>query len=115
MISVIVTAYNVEKYITACLECILDQTYRDMEILLVDDGSSDQTVSVAKEILNGSAKDIDVLVFNTDGEKDYKATDWDVEPYKYAVDDPEVVLRNLRWINEDQKDNIKICLLIYKQ
>ncbi len=58
-----------------------------------------------KEILNGSASDIDVLVFNTDGEKDYKATDWDVEPYMYAVTDPEVVLKHLRMISGDQKDS----------
>ena len=58
-----------------------------------------------KELLNGSASDINVLVFNTDGEKDYKATDWDIEPYKFAVTDPEVVLKNLRTIKNDQQDS----------
>lgn len=58
-----------------------------------------------KELLNGSASDINVLVLNTDGEKDYKATDWDIEPYKFPVTDPEVVLKNLRTIKNDQQDS----------
>ena len=41
MISVIVPVYNVEKYIRKCLDSIVNQTYRDLEIILVDDGSTD--------------------------------------------------------------------------
>ena len=41
MISVIVPVYNVEKYLRRCVDSILDQTYTDFELLLVDDGSPD--------------------------------------------------------------------------
>ena len=41
MISVIVPVYRVEKYLDKCVQSILAQTYRDFEILLVDDGSPD--------------------------------------------------------------------------
>ena len=41
MISVIIPVYNVEKYISPCLESICNQTYSDLEIILVDDGSID--------------------------------------------------------------------------
>lgn len=41
MISVIVPIYNVEKYLNRCIESIVNQTYRDLEIILVDDGSTD--------------------------------------------------------------------------
>lgn len=41
VISVIVPIYNVEKYLNRCVESIVNQTYKDLEIILVDDGSPD--------------------------------------------------------------------------
>ena len=41
LISVIVPVYNVEKYLDRCIQSIVDQTYKDIEIILVDDGSPD--------------------------------------------------------------------------
>lgn len=46
LISVIVTAYNIEKYLPGCMESLLAQTYRPLEIILVDDGSDDGTPSL---------------------------------------------------------------------
>lgn len=43
LISVIVPAYNVEQYVDACIESIANQGYRNLEIILVGDGSTDQT------------------------------------------------------------------------
>lgn len=43
LISVIVACYNVERCLDRCVESILGQTYSDLEIILVDDGSTDKT------------------------------------------------------------------------
>ena len=43
MISVIVPVYNVEKYLERCVKSIAAQTYKDLEILLIDDGSTDES------------------------------------------------------------------------
>lgn len=43
LISIVVPVYNVEKYLSQCVESILDQTYKNLEIILVDDGSTDKS------------------------------------------------------------------------
>jgi glycosyltransferase involved in cell wall biosynthesis len=48
-ISVIVTLYNVEKYARDSISCIVNQTYRNLEILCINDGSTDGTLAIANE------------------------------------------------------------------
>ncbi|APG72384.1 glycosyltransferase [Lactobacillus delbrueckii subsp. jakobsenii ZN7a-9 = DSM 26046] len=43
LVSVIVPVYNVEKYLTQCIESLIEQSYKNMEILLIDDGSTDSS------------------------------------------------------------------------
>lgn len=43
MISVIIPVYNVEKYLDQCVQSVIEQSYRDLEIILVDDGSTDSS------------------------------------------------------------------------
>lgn len=49
LISVIVPIYNVEDYLRKCIESIMNQTYKNLQILLIDDGSSDQSGIICEE------------------------------------------------------------------
>lgn len=49
LISVIVPVYNVEKYVGQCIESIINQTYKNLEIILVDDGSTDNSGKICDE------------------------------------------------------------------
>ena len=62
MISVIVPVYNVELYLRKCLNSVVNQTYRDLEILIIDDGSTDGSGEICDEY----RKDERVRVFHTD-------------------------------------------------
>ncbi|MFR6452270.1 MAG: glycosyltransferase family 2 protein, partial [Clostridium perfringens] len=52
LISIIIPAYNIENYIAKCLDSLLNQTYRNLEIIVVDDGSSDNTGKVIDDYLS---------------------------------------------------------------
>lgn len=49
MISIIIPVYNVEVYLKQCLESVVNQSYRDIEILLIDDGSTDKSRVICEE------------------------------------------------------------------
>ena len=49
LISIIVPAYNIEAYLPRCLDSIMSQTYQNIEIVLVDDGSKDMSGQIADD------------------------------------------------------------------
>ncbi len=47
-VSILTTVYNREKYLAACIESVLASTYQDWELIIVDDGSTDTSLAIAK-------------------------------------------------------------------
>ena len=62
-VSMIVPVYQVEKYIAQCIESVLNQTFQDFELILVDDGSKDQSGIICDSY---AAKDDRIIVIHTE-------------------------------------------------
>lgn len=61
MISIIIPVYNVEPYLKRCIESVICQTYTNLEIILVDDGSTDSSGSICDEY---EARDDRIFVYH---------------------------------------------------
>lgn len=56
LVSIIIPVYKVEKYIEKCMQSLLDQTYDNFEALVVDDGSPDSSITLAKELVGNDSR-----------------------------------------------------------
>jgi len=56
LVSIIIPVYKVEKYIEKCMQSLLDQTYDNFEALVVDDGSPDSSIALAKELVGNDSR-----------------------------------------------------------
>ena len=56
LVSIIMPAYNAERYVADAIRSVLDQTYRDWELVVVDDGSKDGTAGVVRELAARDAR-----------------------------------------------------------
>lgn len=123
-VSVIVAAYNIEKYIKKCLLSILEQSMKDIEIIVVNDGSTDNTLNVIEEIIQ-KEKRIKLINQKNCGLIEARKTglkyatgeyilfvdgdDWLEEDcleklYKEAKKDSyDIVMYNAFWVNKDKK------------
>lgn len=61
LISVIIPVYGVEKYIAQCLESVINQTYNNLEIIVINDGTKDRSSEIAKKY---AAKDSRIKVYD---------------------------------------------------
>ena len=50
-VSIIIPIYNSEKYLKQCLESIINQTYKNIEIICINDGSTDNSEKIIKDYL----------------------------------------------------------------
>lgn len=51
MFSICIPLYNTEKYIKECLDSVINQTYKDFEVIVIDDGSTDKSASIVEEYM----------------------------------------------------------------
>lgn len=83
-ISIIVPVYNVEKYLKRCIESIINQTYKNLEIILVDDGSTDNCPAICDEYARKD-KRIKVIHKENGGASSSRNTGMDAATGKYIT------------------------------
>lgn len=84
LISVIVPCYNVEQYLPKCIDSILAQTYKNLEILLVDDGSPDHCGDICDEYAKKDSR-ITVIHKENGGLSDARNVALDIAKGEYVI------------------------------
>ena len=118
LVSVIVPVYNVEKYLNKCIDSIISQTYKNLEIILVDDGSPDNSGAICDEYAkkdtrirvihkeNGgvsSARNVGIEISNGNWISFIDSDDWIEEDYFEIM------------LNEAKKENADIVFCGYNR
>ena len=67
LVSIIIPAYNVDNYLEECVNSLLCQTYTNYEIVIIDDGSTDNTYNIGKQLTVESVK---VKLFHQENQGD---------------------------------------------
>lgn len=107
LISVIIPVYNVEKYLDKCLDSVVNQTYTNLEIILVDDGSTDESGDICD---SWSQKDSRIRVIHKDngGVSSARNVGIDIAEGEYiAFVDPDdyVILSMFEYIMQEIDDD----------
>ena len=118
LISLVLPVYNVEKYIVRCIESVLAQTYTHIEIILVDDGSTDKSGIICDEY---SKKDDRIKVIHKENgglsSARNKGLEYITGNYVMFIDSDDVVSCNivdsLYHLTVDNNADIGICNLIH--
>lgn len=95
LVSVVIPVFNVENYISECIESIISQTYKNTEIILVDDGSTDSSGSICYDY---SLKDSRIKVYHKSNGGLSDARNYGIAKsngeYVYLIDSDDFLIRN---------------------
>ncbi|MBO7370568.1 MAG: glycosyltransferase, partial [Campylobacter sp.] len=118
LISVIIPVYNVENFLPDCLNSVISQTYTNLEIILVDDGSSDKSGEICDEFAKNDTR-IKVLHQKNSGQAVARNNALGIMQGEYLsfVDSDDIIDENYIQILFDliKKYNTKISMAGYKE
>lgn len=113
IVSVVVPIYNVELYMRKCIDTIISQTYKELEIILVDDGSTDTSGKIADEYKNKDSR-IQVIHKTNGGLSDARNKGMKVAKGKYIcfIDSDDYIEKNMieNMVKQIQKTNSDVVI-----
>lgn len=111
LVTVVVPVYNVQKYLRNCLDSVVTQTYEPIEVILVDDGSTDQSGKICDEYAD---RDSRIRVFHTENKGVSAARNLGIEKaggdYVVFVDADDGIHRQLLEIYMKMEDSQSVLL-----
>ncbi len=114
-ISVIMPVYNTEEYLEESINCILNQTFKDIELICVDDGSTDNSLNILKEIAEGEER---VSVFHQENKGGGAARNYALTKatgkYLYFMDSDDILKENALQEFYDIAEEKNIDFLIFQ-
>lgn len=113
LVSIIIPVYNVEKYIEQCIDSVLNQTYKNLEVILIDDCSDDNSLNICKKksIEDKRIKVLQNKVNKGQGFTRNRGIDQAKGKYIYFLDSDDYIRNNLfeNLIPYMDKYNLEIC------
>ena len=116
-INVIIPVYNTEKFLERCLNSVLNQTLRDIEIIVVNDGSTDNSLEIIKKIKETDAR---IILINKENEGLTKTRNRGLEiasgKYTYNLDSDDYLEEDTMFeelYNKCENDNLDIVVFDY--
>lgn len=109
-VSIIIPVYNVEKYLCDCLDSVVNQTYKNIEIILIDDGSTDKSSQICKDYAM-EYQNINYIFQSNQGLSAARNTGLDActGEYVYCLDSDDFITCNtIEIMIREMKDNIDI-------
>lgn len=113
-VSVIVPVYNTEKYLPECIDSIINQSYLNLEIILINDGSTDNSSKICDEY---ASKDKRIIVIHkaNGGQADARNAGLDIANGKYITfidsDDYYSDLNTLKYCIAELEQDKSICFV----
>lgn len=103
LVSIVIPVYNVEKYLSECLDSVIAQTYKNTEIILVNDGSTDSSLNICNEYLN---KYNNIFVYNKkngglSSARNYGIDKCNGEFVTFVDSDDSIDINTIKWMIDD--------------
>lgn len=113
-VSVIIPVYNTEKYLRKCIDSVLNQTMLDYEIIIVNDGSTDNSVKIVQEYIK---KNNNIHLINQKNKGQAAARNAGIKEasgeYLYFLDSDDMIKSNLLKICTEEMDKNKLDIICF--